>query len=291
MTNAHSGESPPSSASLHNDDEAGLVPAKPAATLVVFHEHVDFAHPRILMVRRSDAMKFAAGAAVFPGGRVDDDDHVVAEALLAKRGSPHAALDLVDAAARVAAIRETLEETGLPIGIHHGDPAQAADMVGQAQRLHAMRAGLLAEARFSELLADAGAALDLTALSPFARWRPNFAHARVFDTRFYITRVAGDLPPLTTIAQENSGLFWDHAAGTLAAADSGDVNIIFPTRRNLERLAQYADYDAAYQSTLLHPSRRITPTIEDRDDGKYLCIPDDCGYPITYERMESAMRG
>jgi 8-oxo-dGTP pyrophosphatase MutT (NUDIX family) len=291
MTNAHSGESPPSSAPHQNDDEAGLVPAHAAATLVIFHEHADFAQPKILMVRRSAAMKFAAGAAVFPGGRVDDDDHVVAEALIADRASPHAALDLEDAAARVAAIRETLEETGLPIGIHHGDPVQAGDMVGQAQRLHAMRAGLLAESRFSALLADAGAALDLMALAPFARWRPNFAHARVFDTRFYITRVAGDLPPLSTVEQENSGLFWDHAAGTLAAADAGDVNVIFPTRRNLERLAQYADFDAAHRSTILHPSRRITPTIEERDDGKYLCIPDDCGYPVTRERIDTAMRG
>src|SRR3546814_11885641 len=62
----------------------------------------------ILMVKRSAAMVFAAGAVVFPGGRIDPDDHVVA----ARHGF---AADDIDGAARVAALRETLEETGLAV--------------------------------------------------------------------------------------------------------------------------------------------------------------------------------
>src|SRR3546814_2600309 len=52
---------------------------------------------------------FAAGAVVFPGGRVDPDDYRVAR--LHGFG-----IDEADGAARVAALRETLEETGLAVG-------------------------------------------------------------------------------------------------------------------------------------------------------------------------------
>ena len=45
-------------------------PAIPAATLVVFRERAGTT-PELLMVERAKEMRFAAGALVFPGGRVD----------------------------------------------------------------------------------------------------------------------------------------------------------------------------------------------------------------------------
>ena len=263
---------------IEDEDESGLTPALPAATLVIFREDADSGDPALLMVRRSDKMVFAAGAAVFPGGRVDEDDHRLAADQAATLG-----IDPRDAAARIAAIRETLEETGLPIGLRHdGDPARLAEM------RDALHEGTL----FSALIAAHGAALDLRALTPFARWRPNFAHARVFDTRFYLSRLAVDpTHELSVNAGENSELFWSSARATLDRADAGEIDVIFPTRRNLERLAQFASFAAAAESVRRFPPRRITPTIEKRGEQRFLCIPDDCGYPVTSEVMESAMRG
>lgn len=259
-----------------DDDETGLTPAHPAATLVVFREDSAADAPHLLMVRRSQKMKFAAGAAVFPGGRVDPDDFYLAELL---RGESMAT---ADAAARIAAIRETLEETGLGVGIssRHG-----------VDRLAVVREGLMAEQPLSTLMEDHGARLDLEALVPFARWRPNFAHARVFDARFYLARAEGALPTLSVHSGENSELFWSSAAQTLQRADKGDVDIIFPTRRNLERIAQFATYADAVDSATRFAPRRITPWVEQRGDRKYLCIRDDCGYPVTHEAFDSAMRG
>ena len=74
--------------------------AIPAATLVVWRDRGPA--PEILVVERSARMAFAAGAIVFPGGRVDEADHELAAAL----GRP-------DEAARITAIRETIEETGV----------------------------------------------------------------------------------------------------------------------------------------------------------------------------------
>src|SRR3954467_13036090 len=80
-----------------------LPPPIPAATLILMRPRGS-RPPEILMMERAQNMAFAAGALVFPGGRIDADDHASAAAL-----APH----LSDAPARIAAIRETIEETGI----------------------------------------------------------------------------------------------------------------------------------------------------------------------------------
>ena len=262
-----------------DDDETGLEPAIPAATVVIFREG-EFGPPELLMVRRAAHMKFAAGAAVFPGGRVDEDDRVLAQTIMA--GDEN----LAEAAARIAAIRETLEETGLPIGIHTQDGA--APSVDSAQ---AMRHALLSEQPFSEVLREHRGMLDPSGLFPFARWRPNFKHERVFDTRFFIAASPANMPRLNVVESENTAIFWLSATEALAQADAGDLHMIFPTRRNLERLAQYANFDAAVESPHVFPSRRITPFVEMHDGEHHLCIRDDCGYPVTSEIFSTANRG
>src|SRR3546814_2088550 len=52
--------------------------AIPAATLVIMRPSDGGGPDEILMVKRSAKMAFAAGAVVFPGGRVDPDDYRVA---------------------------------------------------------------------------------------------------------------------------------------------------------------------------------------------------------------------
>ncbi len=252
-----------------------LHPAIPAATLVLFRDQA-VAAPDLLMVERSAKMAFAPGALAFPGGRVDDDDHQVA-ALFG------AGLDLEDAAGRVAAIRETLEETGIATGF-----AGDLDADTRSQMRCALHAGVL----FSEILQQADHALRLDTLVPFARWRPNFAESRIFDARFYLAMAPQDQDADHIDDAENFSLFWASAANTLARCDAGDARIIFPTRRNLERLATYGDYAAAAADAGQYDAARmITPWIEDRDDGQYLCIPHDLGYPVTAEQVKTAMRG
>ena len=94
----------------HSDDAP---PAIPAATLVIFRNAPDGGAPQLLMVQRSKEMRFAGGAAVFPGGRVDEADRVLAAAHGPADDDEHDEL-----AARIAAVRETLEETGLAVGFH-----------------------------------------------------------------------------------------------------------------------------------------------------------------------------
>ena len=91
-------------------DQATAPEVIPAATVVIFRNCPRGGPPELLMVQRSKGMRFAGGATVFPGGRIDPEDRKLAAQLLP---------DMVpeEAAARVAAMRETLEETGLAIAV------------------------------------------------------------------------------------------------------------------------------------------------------------------------------
>jgi len=90
---------------------------------------------------------------------------------------------------------------------------------------------------------------------------------------------------------ENVRLRWTTAQALLDDADAGRATIIFPTRRNLERLALYADFDAAVTDAQKYPVRTITPYMEERDGVPNLCIPADLGYPVSSEPVSVAKRG
>ena len=251
------------------DDEERPVPI-PAATLVIFRHRLA-GPPELLVVERSASMAFAGGAIVFPGGRIDADDHAIAAA--------HAH-EPDEGAARVAAIRETLEESGIAIGFAN---TPSAEWIASAQpRLHAHEP-------FSGLLSEAGLELDLDSLVPFARWCPAHREARVFDTRFYIASVSDDAPDPVVDATENISSFWASAQDVIEAADAGKVKVIFPTRRNLERLALFESFAAAEAHARNTPVDVVTPWMEERDGEPHLCIPEGLGYPITSEAMRSAV--
>lgn len=249
-------------------------PAIPAATLVLFRDRAD-APPELLMVERAGSMAFAAGALVFPGGRIDPADRELAAAI-------GGALDPDDAAGRVAAIRETIEESGV---------APALDPLPGGEALAELRARLHEGMALGDALAIAGIDPLLDRLEPFARWRPNFKEARTFDTRFYLAELPEGAPEPVVDATENVRVFWAGAAEVIAACDRGEGKIIFPTRRNLERLAQFADFAAAVAHARTVAPETITPWIEERDGERLLCIPEDRGYPVTSEKLASAMRG
>lgn len=248
--------------------------AIPAATLVIMRPSDNDGPDKILMVKRSANMAFAAGAVVFPGGRVDPDDHEVARRYAAD-------IDPADGAARVAALRETLEETGLAVGW----PGLAAEESA------AVRRALLGGTLLSDILAARDERIALESLVPFARWCPNFKEARTFDTRFYAVAAPPHSHELTVEEAEHSHIFWASAAATLAMADAGEVSVIFPTRRNLERLAQAPDFPGFAAHSCEYPVELITPWIEDRDGRTHLCIPDHLGYPVTSEAFDRVRRG
>jgi 8-oxo-dGTP pyrophosphatase MutT (NUDIX family) len=244
--------------------------AIPAATLIVVRERAG-GPPELLMVERSEGMAFAAGAFVFPGGRIDEADRGLADET-----------EWPDGAARVAAIRETLEETAIPIGITP-EPGFV-----QADRLQ----GALAEDHpFATLLLEGERKLDLEALTPFARWVPKFHAVRRFDTMFYV--VEAPLGPWEPRVMEGecAGAYWLTAREVLDREERGEARLIFPTRRNLERLAQHSSFEEIRADALAHPIEPVTPWVEEHGGEKFITIPDHLGYPVTREKLDGLWRG
>ncbi|HET7708509.1 MAG TPA: NUDIX domain-containing protein [Sphingomicrobium sp.] len=246
-------------------------PAIPASTLVVVRDSGAGA-PKLLMVERASGMAFAGGAMVFPGGRIDEADRALASDLgLGEHG-----------AAAVTAIRETLEETAIPVAL---DPLPSPDLARQLQQ------ELVAERPFADLLREGGLSLDPGLLEPFARWVPKFHAARRFDTVFFVAPAPpGDWCPVV-IAGECSAAEWLTARDMLDRDSRGEGKIIFPTRRNLERLARLDSYGAILADARAFPLNPITPWLEERDGTRYVTIPEGIGYPVTRERIDGLWRG
>lgn len=244
-------------------------PAIPAATLVVMRER-ESAAPQLLSVTRGRAMAFAGGAVAFPGGRIDDQDQALAERFQGEL-----------AQWKIAAVRETLEETGIAVAL---DPLPTPELArGLQERLHD-------GADFAGLLGEHGLAIVPGALTAFARWKPAFQQARIFDTIFFLAAAPpGDWPPHAQPG-ECEAAEWVGAGALLERIERGEAHAIFPTKRNLERLARFGSFDEALADAGAFPIDTITPWVEDVGGEPHVCIPPDRGYPVTSEPLATAFR-
>jgi 8-oxo-dGTP pyrophosphatase MutT (NUDIX family) len=212
-------------------------------------------------------MAFAAGAMVFPGGRIDGADRRLSEELG------------IDPAA-VAAVRETVEETAIPVGL---SPTPSVDAALELQR------ALVGDENFGTLLRTSG--VSIGALTPFARWVPRFHAVRRFDTLFFVVRCPpGEWAP-HVIEGECAGAEWVAADAVLEREKLRQARLIFPTRRTLERLAQHHSFEEIRADALAHQIEPISPWVEERDGEKFITIPDHLGFPVTQERLDGLWRG
>ncbi len=203
--------------------------------------------PQLWMMTRVSEIIFAAGATVFPGGRVDDDD-----ADLPWSGRPAAAfaaeLDCDETLAQAlvgAAIRETFEETGVLL------TRPAASL---AHLQPDVEDGRLS---FGAMLADHGLALDADALRPWARRiTPEWAGtARRYDARFFVAALPEGAEPADLTRESITG-GWTDAADALAASASGERQIISPTAAVLNSILRYSSVAEIFAAA---PGRSLKP--------------------------------
>jgi 8-oxo-dGTP pyrophosphatase MutT (NUDIX family) len=243
--------------------------AIPAATLIVVRDGSPGEPPLLLIVERAAGMAFAGGALVFPGGRIDPQDRVMAGA------SP-------DGPARIAAVRETIEETAIPVGL---DPLPTPDLALRLQEQ--LRTG----DPFANVLETLGLGVDIGVMTPLARWVPEFHARRRFDTMFFLARAPhGDWVPNAAVG-ECAGAFWMSAAEVLESDGRGEAKLIFPTRRTLERLALHRSFDAMVADARAFPIAPITPWLEEDDGDRFIAIPENIGFPVTREKLDGLWRG
>jgi 8-oxo-dGTP pyrophosphatase MutT (NUDIX family) len=238
--------------------------AIPAATLIVVRDRASGA-PELLMVERAEGMAFAAGALVFPGGRIDKAD-----------------AELGIDAALVAAVRETVEETAIPVAL---EPLPDREGTLELQR------ALVADESIRSALSRAGLSIAAKALTPFARWVPKFHAVRRFDTLFFVAKCPPGEWQAEVIEGECAGASWISAGDALERERRGEARLIFPTKRTLERLAQHSSFEEIRADALSHPIEPVTPWVEERDGHQFITIPAHLGFPVTQERLDGLWRG
>lgn len=247
-----------------------------ASTVVIVSEERGGAE--ILMMKRPGSMKFAAGAYVFPGGRVDEADSdprigwhgTPPEEFGAKLGaSPDAARALV-----VAAVRETYEESGILLaGTPDSEPVIPSGPEWDAD-CAAVRAG---ELSFPDLLATRGLVILADRIVPWARWITPVVEPRRYDTRFF----AAIVPPGQTVdghLAEADKIAWTAPGDALAAAKAGEIMLLPPTIATLSEFAAASGDVAGF----LRQPREITPVqprILVENDQVWLEVPEGVAYP------------
>lgn len=259
------------------------VPARLSATLVLVREH-PAAGMQVFMQVRGNQMSFAAGALVFPGGSVDEADRRIAAQMKHLLDLPVGAADDTELALRIAAIRETFEESGLLLAERRGGaPISDAEA-------HALHAAFLrapdSEERFAAFLDREQLVLPVSGLTRFAHWVTPVGRPKRFDTHFFLARApasdAGRHDGLEAVESR-----WIAPAEAVAAADAGTFQLMFPTRMNLLRLgrsASVADFvDMVRRSDIV----TVMPEIITEADGKlYLRIPAEADYGLELFPMD-----
>ena len=235
------------SLAMRPSSDGEIVAPRPAATVLLVRDGAEGL--QVFMVVRHHKIDFASGALVFPGGKVEPEDHALA-------GGD------AETAFRVAAIRETYEECGVLLARARdgGERVLSADPRPFRERLEA------------EKLEPA-----LDALTPFAHWITPPILAKRFDTRFYIVAAPAD----QTAAHDGSEAVdsvWIEPARAIREGAEGRRTLVLATRLNLELLGQSATAAEAIAASRARRIVTVEPQPLKTETGYRLTIPLEAGY-------------
>lgn len=247
---------------------------KPAATILLLRDEPEF---QVLMVKRHHQIDFASGALVFPGGKTHAGD---LDPAWAEHCSGWAAFDEEQRMLRIGAIREAFEEAGVLLAEHH-DGRHFADACDLSVR-EAVDRG---ETAFLDVVRDLGVRLRLDALTVFARWITPVMMPKRFDTWFYAVRAPADQVAACD-GRETVDAEWIAPDEVLRLAAAGERTVIFPTRMNVQLLAEARSAEDCVARAEGRTLVTVLPQMESRPDGRFLVLPSDAGYGVVAEPMD-----
>jgi 8-oxo-dGTP pyrophosphatase MutT (NUDIX family) len=248
--------------------------ARPAATILLLRDRPTGLE--VFMVVRHHAIDFAAGALVFPGGRVEDSDQELADR---PHDCPNPEGLSADALAfRIAAIRETFEECGVLLARPHGsqDLIDAATLKRlEDQHRAALNAGSIG---FDAVLGSEGLLPAPDLLVHFAHWITPAHQPKRYDTHFFLAEA-----PKAHLAvhdgQEAVESIWITPAQALADTATGKYKLVFATAKNLEKLGRSRTVDEAMSAARMARVVTVQPKGTKLEGGRRLLrIPEEAGY-------------
>ena len=253
---------------------AEIAAPRPASTILLLRDSVAREIEVFMMVRHYE-IDFNSGALVFPGGSVDKGDkEIIARRELYSGGE---GLDEATLAFRIAAIRETFEESGILLARPRGSTTLVdARRAGEIETAH--RAALCeSKTSFLSVLTETGMALALDELVPYAHWITPEGMPKRFDTWFFLAAA----PPEQLGAhdgKESTNSIWVSPREALEGGETGRFKLPFPTTRNLIKLGKQGSVNAALEDSRGQSIVTVMPVMTKTETGRQLRIPRDAGY-------------
>ncbi len=238
----------------------------------------------VFMLRRNLEADFMGGAYVFPGGAVDADDR--APDLLARchgrndaRASAALGLPAGGLGFWVAAVREAFEEAGVLLArsassgllVDLDDATLAARLDRARQRVGSGERPFVDVVRDEDLLLDAGA------LHLFSHWITPAGAPRRYDTWFFVA-AAPDGHAYLHDDSETVASVWIRPGDALEGAQRGELELIFPTVRNLEQLARFQSSNDLLEAVSDATTGIARPRMVADDSGARILLPIDPGF-------------
>ena len=246
------------------------VPIRPAATLLLLDDRPDL---HVLTLRRTTRSTFVADHTLFPGGALDPDDSDDRWPDLVRGLRPDAADEALGTgpgalAFWIAAVRETIEEVGLAVGLDTAVVAHRSDLDAGRTRL-------------SDLVGPDG--LNLSGVHPVARWVTPTGGPKRYDAFFFVAAAPSGAEPVAD-GTEAVAVDWMRPTEALDRWQAGELTMISPTISMLQCLEGFetsADALAAATAAKGAPRRRARVLDESRDLVRF---PGDPGYEAVGTR-------
>ena len=179
----------------------------------------------------------------------------------------------------VAAIRECFEEAGVLLAydtagevVSFADPDIAARFDGHRREVDS------GERRLVEVCELEKLRLAVDRIHYFSHWITPVGVVRRYDTRFFVTAAPAEQVPLHDDRETIANL-WVNPADALQRHQAGELELIFPTIKNLEAVARFetsADLLAAAAAVEHVPT--ILPRVTSDAHGVRILLPGDPGY-------------
>jgi 8-oxo-dGTP pyrophosphatase MutT (NUDIX family) len=153
--------------------------------------------------------------------------------------------------------------------VDEGD-ARAEDPAGGASALR--------RAATRELREEAGIALsDVDELVEFSRWITPAEVRRRFDTHFFLAALPPGQDPHVD-GEECVAYRWFTPDAALAAHRTGEIALVFPTIKHLERLCSFPSVDVLLSESRGREVRPVQPRVALDGETPRVLLPGDPGY-------------
>ena len=261
------------------------VPLQPAATVMLLRDGPEGVE--VFMLRRTLSASFAGGQYVFPGGKVDGEDHSaqfepVCDGLDDAAASQRLGLEHGGLAWLVAAVRECFEEAGVLLArrsdagdaIRFGVDLDSGEMAEARERVHS------GELSVVELCSRHELRLMVDRIGFTSHWITPVGERRRFDTRFLVAVAPLVQEPLHDGGETIESL-WVRPAHALERAAAGELQMFPPTIANLKWLRGFDSADAAVTSAIDSPRPApILPRVRLDPSGRVVgvALPGDADY-------------